>query len=306
MSLSTDLRDELASIAPARGCDRIAELSALFHSAGRIHLLGRGKVSLHLDLGSSGVARRAFTLLRELGIHSEIRTYRRPAFDHATRYQLHVAGDESALAVLREAGVVDRRGAPLEHPPRRIVARSCCRGAYLRGALLGGGSLSGPRSPHLELRAASLEGAEFIRGVAAAEKIAVGVLDRGKHAIAYAKGAEAIEGLLIAAGGGDTVLAFEEQSVVAALRGQANRLANADHANLVRSSRAAQAQIAAIRTLAADGRLDRLSRRLHEAAELRLRYPTMSLAELAHRADPPSSKAAIHRRLSRLLELARP
>jgi len=306
MSLSTDLRDELASIAPARGCDRIAELSALFHSAGRIHLLGRGKVSLHLDLGSSGVARRAFTLLRELGIHSEIRTYRRPAFDHATRYQLHVAGDELALAVLREAGVVDRRGAPLERPPRRIVARSCCRGAYLRGALLGGGSLSGPRSPHLELRTASLEGAEFIRAVAAAEKIAMGVLDRGKHAIAYAKGAEAIEGLLIAAGAGDAVLAFEEQSVVAALRGQANRLANADHANLVRSSRAAQAQIAAIRTLAADGRLDRLSRRLHEAAELRLRYPTMSLAELAHRADPPSSKAAIHRRLSRLLELARP
>ena len=30
----------------------LAELSALFHVAGRLHLLGRGDVRLHLDLSS--------------------------------------------------------------------------------------------------------------------------------------------------------------------------------------------------------------------------------------------------------------
>jgi len=67
MPLSDDLRSELAAIAPERGCCRLAELSALFHSAGTIHLLGRGEIALHLDLATSGVARRAFSLLRELG-----------------------------------------------------------------------------------------------------------------------------------------------------------------------------------------------------------------------------------------------
>jgi DNA-binding protein WhiA len=159
MGLSEDLRSELAAIAPKRGCCRLAEISALFHSAGTIHLRGRGEITVHLDLATSGVARRAFSLLRELGIHSEIRTYSRRAFDRATRYQLHVTGDEAALGMLVEAGVLDSRHAPLERPPKRVVGRSCCRGAYLRGALLGGGSLSGPRSPHLELRTTSLEGA---------------------------------------------------------------------------------------------------------------------------------------------------
>ena len=302
--LSEELRSELAAIAPVRGCCRLAELSALFHSAGSVHLLGRGRIALHLDLVSSGVARRAFSLLRELGVGSEIRTYRRRAFDRATRYQLHVPGDEHALATLVEAGVLDSRHAPVERPPKRVVGRACCRGAYLRGAMLGGGSLSGPRAPHLELRTTSLEGAGFLRTVAAAGGAKVGVLDRGRHAVAYAKGADAIEALLVAAGASDAVLAFEERSVLAATRADANRLANADHANLVRTSRAAQAQLAALRTLQAAGELERLPARLHEVAHLRLRHPTLSLRELAAKCDPPSTKASVHRRLRKLQDLA--
>ena len=302
--LSEDLRNELATIAPKRGCCRLAEVSALFHSAGSVHLRGRGELGLHLDLVSSAVARRAFSLLRELGIHSEIRTYRRRSFDRATRYQLHVEGEAEALARLVEAGVLDSRRAPLERPPRRVVGRACCRGAYLRGALLGGGSLSGPRSPHLELRTTSLEGAEFLRSVAAADDVEVGVLDRGRHALAYAKGFDAIEALLAAAGAADTVLALEERAVVAATRAEANRLANADHANLVRTSRAAQRQLEALRALDASGALADLPDRLLEVARLRLRYPTHSLRELAAKCDPPATKASVHRRLGKLQELA--
>ena len=304
MALSEDLRNELATIAPRRGCCRLAEVSALFHSAGSVHLRGRGEVTLHLDLSSAAAARRAFSLLRELGIRSEIRTYRRQAFDRATRFQLHVAGDETTLGPLVEAGVLGSRHAPLERPPRRVVGRTCCRGAYLRGALLGGGSLSGPRSPHLELRTASLDGAEFLRYVAAADGVKVAVLDRARHAIAYAKGMEAIEALLASAGAADTVLALEERSVVAATRAEANRLANADHANLVRTSRAARRQLDAVRALQAAGELNPLPERLHEVARLRLRHPSLSLRELAAKCDPPTTKASVHRRLNKLVELA--
>jgi hypothetical protein len=304
MGLSDDLRSELAAIAPRRGCCRLAEVSALFHSAGSVHLRGRGAVALHLDLATSGIARRSFSLLRRLSIDSEIRTYNRRAFDRATRYQLHVEGDSHALATLVEAGVLDARHAPLERPPRRVVGRACCRGAYLRGALLGGGSLSGPRQPHLELRTTSLEGADFLRRVAAADGARLGVRDRGRYAVAYAKGLEAIEAVLSSAGAGDAVLALEERSVVAAARGEANRLANADHANLVRTSRAAQEQLEALRTLQAAGELERLPERLYEVARLRLRYPLLPLRELAARCEPPSTKASVHRRLRRIQDLA--
>ena len=304
MITSEDVREELATIAPQRECDRRAELSALFHSAGSLHLRGAGGWALHLDLGSGAAARRAFTLLRDSGIRSEIRTYRRRAFDTATRYQLHVAGEDAALRVFAAAGVVDRRHAPLDRPPRRVVGRSCCRAAYLRGAFLGAGSVSLRRSPHIELRTATLESAQLLARLARSEGVELVVAERETHAVAYAKSWEAIESLLALMGAAETVLALEERAVVAETRGRANRLTNADHANLVRTSRSAQRQLAAVERLRADDDLDGLADPLREAAELRLRHPTESLRELAARTDPPATKAAMHRRLHTIEDLA--
>jgi DNA-binding protein WhiA len=305
VSLSEDLRNELAGIAPRSDCDRLAELSGLFHTAGSVHLRGRGEVSVHLDVADSAVTRRAFSLLRNFGVASEIRTYRRRAFEGTTRYQLHVEGDERALQVLNEAGVLSARLSPLEYPPRRVVARPCCRAAYLRGALLGGGSLSGPRSPHLEIRSATADGASFTARITAEEGGRLGVLDRKRHAVAYAKGLETIADVLALAGASQTVLMFEESAVMAGTRSRANRLANADHANLVRTSKAAHDQLRAVQTLRRTGELQRLAPRLQEIAELRERHPTLSLRELALKCRPPATKAAAHRRLRKLKEIAR-
>jgi DNA-binding protein WhiA len=299
MSLSDDLRDELAQIAPLRRCCCHAELSALFHASGAWHLRGGG-VAVHLDLASPAAARRAFALLRDLGVRSEIRTYPRQAFDRATRYQLHVDVDDRALDVLRESGVLSASRAPLERPPKRVVGRSCCRGAYLRGALLGGGSLSGPRDPHLEVRTSGIEGARFIAELAGREGAKMAVAERRNHAVAYAKGHEAIADLLVLAGASDTTLRLEEDAIVAATRSRANRLANADEANLVRTARAAHAQLEAIRSLD----LNELPPLLVEIAELRLRHPSASLRELAAKARPPITKAAAHRRLRAVIRRA--
>jgi cell division protein WhiA len=301
VSLSEDLRHELAGIAPERECDRLAELSGLAHTAGSLHLRGRGEIALHLDLASPAAARRAFSLLRELGVTSEIRTYQRRAFGRETRYQLHVEGDRRALRVFREAGI---GSTALDRPPKRVVARACCRAAYLRGALLGGGTLSGPRSPHLEVRSATREGAEFVAAIAERAGVTLGVLDKGRHAVAYAKGTGPIADALAAAGASDAVLVLEEHGVMGATKARANRLANADHANLVRTSRAAQVQIRAVRRLERRGGLGALPPKLVEIARLRLRYPSLSLRELAAKCSPPATKSAAHRRLSRLVRLA--
>jgi DNA-binding protein WhiA len=304
--LSEQLRDELAAIAPRRECDRLAELSALFHTAGRAHLRGRGDVSVHLDVLSPAVARHAFSLLRSFRVESELRTYRQRAFDRRTRYELHVDGRGRALQVLHEAGIVGASLAPLAHPPQRVVRRACCRAAYLRGALLGGGSLSGPGDPHLEVRSSTREGAEFIRTLAERERVPLRVRERDGYALVYAKSADAIGDLLAAAGSSDVALAFQEHTVLRATTARANRLANADHANLVRASRAAAAQLEAVRTLTRRRELERLGPSLREAAELRVRHPSLSLRELGLKARPPVTKMTMQRRLAKLIQLAKP
>ena len=304
MPLSDEVRRELAAIEPRKECDRLAELSGLFHTAGSLHLHRHGEFSVHLDVAEAAVARRAFGLLRSFGVEAEIRTYNRRAFDRATRYQIHVPGDDRSLAVLHRAGVLSAAHAPLEAPPKRVVGRACCRHAYVRGAFLGGGSISGPRSPHLEIRTASRAGADLLAGVAAQDDVALRVQERARYTAVYAKSAEAIADALALAGAGDTALALDEHAVVAEARARANRIANADHANLLRSSRAAHRQIVAIRELEARGRLGGLRPSLQEIAELRRRHPSASLRELAAKCRPPATKAAVHRRLSRLVVLA--
>ncbi|HZT52823.1 MAG TPA: DNA-binding protein WhiA, partial [Gaiellaceae bacterium] len=164
----------------------------------------------------------------------------------------------------------------------------------------GAGTLSGPRDLHLEIRTAEPEGARFLADLARRVGLSLHVQERGSHAAAYAKGTEAIADLLVAAGAVDLVLELEERAVLAATRADANRLANADHANLVRTSRAAHAQLEALRRLD----LDALPDELRQIALLRLRHPTASLAELARRSSPALSKAGAYRRLRRLQELS--
>jgi DNA-binding protein WhiA len=302
--LSEDVRAELAAIEPRKPCCRLAELSALVRGAGTVHLRGSGRVGVHLEVASGAVARRAFSLLRSYGVPCEIRTYRRRAFERGTRYQLHLEDDARALQALNEAGVLDANLVPLDHPPRRVVARPCCRAAYLRGAFLASGSASGPRNAHLELRTADVGSARFLAGLAAAEGCQLTVYERARHAVAYTKGTEAIADLLAFLGAHEAALRLGEEAVVAATRARANRLANADHANIVRTSRAADLQLRAIRRLEREGRLDELAPELEEIARLRVRNPTLSLRELARRCRPPATKAAAHRRLARIQRLA--
>lgn len=306
MSLSEDVRAELAAIEPRKPCCRLAEVSALVRGAGSAHLLGGGRLAVHLDVASPAVARRAFALLRAFGVASEVRSYRRRAFGREARYQLHLDGEGRALQTLEEAGVLDARLAPLAVPPRRVVSRACCRAAYVRGALLAAGSVSGPRDAHLEIRVSTREAAELLVQLGAEDDLRLGMVERDGHLAVYAKGREAVADVLALAGAQEAALGIGESGVVAQTRAHANRLANADHANLVRTTRSAQDELRAIRRLQADGQLQRLSPDLQEIAELRLRHPSLSVRELAGRCRPPRTKAAVHRRLKRLEKLGEP
>src|SRR5262249_35295109 len=106
--------------------------------------------------------------------------------------------------------------------------------------------------------------------------------------------------LLALAGAGDTALRLDEHAVIAATRSDANRLANADEANVKRTVLAAQQQLEAIARLD----LDVLPKRRQEMARLRIKHPALSLADLAKRCKPPITKAAAHHRMAVLRRLA--
>ena len=155
MSFSEDVRHELVERPPARSCCRLAFLSGLIRHAGSLQVRSGGELAAVAELADPAAARLAFTLLRERGADCEILSFREHRFQRRNRVLLRIAGGTS-IQLLHEAGVLSEALTPLERPPRRLLNRACCRGAYLRGALVAAGSVSAPRQPaHLEVRTAS-------------------------------------------------------------------------------------------------------------------------------------------------------
>src|SRR3954469_5148131 len=185
MPFAEDVRAELNEALPPAAHCRLAQLSGILRFAGSFHLRGRGEVHVRCDLGSSGTVRRAVELLRERGVTCEVRTYQERRFQRHTRFQLIVRGDPRSLQVLHEAGVLSASLTPLDEVPHRVVARSCCRRAYLRGAFLAAGSLSGrrPGAP-LELRPSSRRSAEQLAELAGREGFPLSVHEGSRYAMA--------------------------------------------------------------------------------------------------------------------------
>ena len=67
---------------------------------------------------------------------------------------------------------------------------------------------------------------------------------------------------------------------------------------------AASGQLAALRTLEAQGRLDSLPEKLLQTALLRREHPEATLSELAELHEPPTSKSTVNHRMRKLLALA--
>jgi DNA-binding transcriptional regulator WhiA len=254
---------------------------------------------LRLDVPSSAVARRGIALVqRALGLRPGLTaistTARRP---HGPAYRVSVP----ATAVrAREAG----RGARPAHSAGTVDGELDVEmTALLRGAILVGGSLSAPDRPvHLEVSGVNDRVAPLLIG-------ALGQVlsdSRASHDSArrriVLKSGDAVADLLAALGATRAFLTFDDRRLRRQLRGEANRLANADAANLTRIARSAGTQVDAIEVAVGRAGWDIFDAEGREAALARLANPSASLSELAELLGVP--RTTLHRRLQRVQDIA--
>ncbi|HWP63076.1 MAG TPA: DNA-binding protein WhiA, partial [Candidatus Binatia bacterium] len=182
------------------------------------------------------------------------------------------------------------------------TAAEHCRLAWLRGRFLAAGSLSvaGGRT-HLEFVVAAEEAPRLAARLAELGLPARWRIRRGRGVVVW-KRRETVTTFLRRIGATASVLELEARAVSRALRGDLNRILNAESANLVRSVEAAWRQLAAIDALDADGRLARCSPRVRAVAAARRAAPEASLTELADSLGFP--RAAVQRALEGLVRLA--
>lgn len=202
-------------------------------------------------------------------------------------------------------GTPRRSRRPFRLPEERFDwARTAehCRLAWLRGQFLARGSLSlaGGRA-HLEFVVPVGEAAPLAEHLAAVGLPASWRIRRGLGVVTW-KSTESITGFLGRIGASASLLELQARSVARSMRGDLNRVLNAESANLQRSVEAAGRQLAAIDTLECDGRLSEQPNVVRAVAEARRETPEASLSEIALRLD--LHRSAVQRALDRVERLA--
>ena len=262
--LVSAIRAELASIVPQRACDRAAE------SAG----LGAA-----LATREPTVARLAVRLGREPTEAGHLLAGRRRT--------KHVRVTEAEVG-----GVPFDWDAVADH----------CRIAWLRGRFLARGSLSlASGRAHLEFVVPPGEAAILARRLDELGMPASWRIRRGRGVVTW-KSADTIGTFLRRVGAGSSILELENRQVARALRGDINRVINAESANLQRAVVAAARQLRAIELLEADGRLAEQPAVVRRVADARRATPEATYAELAERLD--LHRSTVQRALERLERLA--
>lgn len=188
-----------------------------------------------------------------------------------------------------------------------IVEEECCKGAFLRGAFLSGGSVTDPaKGYHLEIttghQSVSRETYALMQDVLGFYPKAA---SRSGSQVLYLKQSDKISDFLAYLGAPIASMGIMEAKLEKELNNKVNRRCNCDDANTSKVVEAAQEQISAIRVLRERGVLEQLPGKLLQAAIAREENPESSLTELAAMMEPPITKPAMNHRLKKLVELSK-
>ena len=295
MSFSQDVKSEIVQKKITRDC---CALAASYGIAcfGR-YFDSKGLV-LHTEL--SGVAHYAKRLFGICGVHGEIITKERPS-GPLYEFKVDEPGEVSKMLSLFhcEEDQVSR------HIDPRLIRCGHCFSAFVASAFLCCGTMTDPSKEYnLEFLCPRYNLAKDLEGILAEHEFTPRRTVRKGVNVIYVKASEQVADLLTFMGAGGAAMQIMDHKMFKELRNKTNRLNNCEMANIDKVVTANVAAKKAIEYLQQKGDFDALPAPLRQAAQLRLDWPDLSLAQLVEKSPEPISKSGLSHRLKKLEHLA--
>lgn len=308
MSFSATTKNELSRIPLTDDCCAIAELSALVRMNGTIQISGMKKINLKFTTENAAIARRIFSLLKIIyDTEVEVMVRRNKQLKKNNNYLIIINNKDVSKKILYDVGFI-RGESSVFNPnytiPKEIIKNRCCRRAYIRGAFLGGGSISNPeKTYHLEFVTSNESHSKDLTDVINSFGLNSKVVVRKENYVVYIKEGEQIVDLLNIIGAHQALLKLEDIRVLKNVRNNINRIVNCETANLSKTIDASLRQIENIKYIEKTIGLNKLPNNLREIAELRLEFDDASLKELGMMINPPVGKSGVNHRFRKIEQL---
>lgn len=309
MSFSSKTKDELARAMPEKQCCQFAELAALIRMSGTLQLVGSKKINLLITTENASIARKVFKLFKLLfKINAEVMVRKNLKLKKNNHYLIVITHMMNSWDILKQVGILKEYEDTFDityRIPNELVKKRCCKRAYLRGAFLGGGSVSDPeKTYHLEFVTNSTEHSQDLKRLVNFFKLSSKIVERKGNYVVYLKEGDQIVDLLNIIKAHQALLNLESIRVYKQMRNDINRIVNCETANLSKTVNASMRQIENIKYIKEAIGLNQLPENLREIAEIRLKYQDASLKELGQMLNPTIGKSGVNHRLRKIEELA--
>lgn len=301
MSFTSEVKEELSRVdATCSHCDK-ATLAALVRMEGTLFLSGPEQYRVEIATDSGPVGRVIIKLLHGIyDLHTDL-VVRRSVLHKSPNYLIQIPSQSNLHESLIDMGVMSNNGGLELGINPDLIKKQCCEAAYLRGAFLGSGFISSPKSDfHFEIKSAGEKLAQELMALMRNRGINAKVLQRRNTYVVYLKSGDAILQFLALTEAHKSALELEKERVVKSVRGDVNRMINAELANEHKATKAALEQLFMIKKVLKKHKFETLPKGLQQFIRLRIENPEASLKELGECANPPLSKSAINHRLRRL------
>ena len=305
MSFSSKVKEELSKEcnSPRHCC--IAETAAIISMCGKVIFDEKDHVRIEIHTENVTVARKYFTLLKKTyNINTDISIRHSSSLNKNRSYVLSVNDDETARKILMTCRLMKPFGVIEEDfsiSDSLIIQRECCKRAFIRGAFLAAGSVSDPvKTYHFEIVCLSEAKAKQLQMIMETFNINARVIKRRKYFVVYVKDSSQVVDLLNIMGAYNALMDMENVRIVKDMRNNVNRKVNCETANINKTVSAAVKQIEDIRFIQMSSAFDELPESLQEMAELRVRYPEATRAELGQLLDTPVGKSGVNHRLKKI------
>ncbi|MBU5426120.1 DNA-binding protein WhiA [Tissierella pigra] len=309
MSFSATTKNELSRIPLTDRCCAMAELAALVRMNGTIQISGMKKINLKFTTENAAIARRIFSLLKAIyNTEVEVMVRRNKQLKKNNNYLIIINNKDISRKILEDIGFI-RDESSVFNPnftiPEELIKNRCCRRSYIRGAFLGGGSISNPeKTYHLEFVTSNEEHAIDLSNVINSFGLNSKIVIRKENYVVYIKEGEQIVDLLNIIGAHQALLKLEDIRVLKNVRNNINRIVNCETANLSKTIDASMRQVESIKYIKNTIGLEKLPENLREVARLRLEYSEASLKEIGMMLEPPVGKSGVNHRFRKIEELA--
>ncbi len=310
MSFSSETKNELSRLPIEDKCCAVSELAAIVRMSGIIQIREMKKVNLKFVTENAAIARRIFTLLRILyKANIEVMVRRNKQLKKNNNYLIVVNNIKVTKQILEDVGFLTKEDSSYYtinyKVPETLIQNRCCRRAYIRGAFLGGGSISNPeKTYHLEFVTNREEHGEVLLNIINSFNLNSKIVIRKENYVVYLKEGEQIADILNIIGAHQSLLKFEDIRIFKDIRNNINRLVNCETANLGKTINASLRQVKNIQYIDNRIGIEKLPKNLQEIALLRLKHREASLKELGKMLEPPVGKSGVNHRLRKIDEIA--